>query len=167
MSYGWKFVTLYRRQVSRPSPRKSKMAVWGGLTNSCEKKGSEKQRRKGKIYPCEKLIAAATAAKSLQSCPTPCDPTDGSPPGSPVPGTLQESTLEWVATEKLIRIWQLSILEMTGRREENTILAFFLKRNKQTMFHCLTFVLRNIFKYHITYVRHMILMTSQKFYGWQ
>ena len=33
--------------------QKSKMAVWGGLTNSCEKKGSKKQRRKGKIYPCE------------------------------------------------------------------------------------------------------------------
>ena len=33
--------------------KKSKMAVWEGLTNSCEKKGSEKQRRKGKIYPFE------------------------------------------------------------------------------------------------------------------
>jgi len=33
--------------------QKNKMAVWGGLTNSCEKKGSEKQRRKGKIYPFE------------------------------------------------------------------------------------------------------------------
>ena len=42
--------------------------------------------------------AAATAtAKSLQSCPTLCDPTDGSPPGSPVPGVLQTRTLEWVA----------------------------------------------------------------------
>ena len=41
--------------------------------------------------------AAATAAKSLQSCPTLCDPTDGSPPGSPVPGILQARTLEWVA----------------------------------------------------------------------
>jgi len=41
--------------------------------------------------------AAAAAAKSLQSCPTLCDPTDGSPPGSPVPGILQERTLEWVA----------------------------------------------------------------------
>ena len=51
--------------------QKSKMAVWGGLTNSCEKKGSEKQGRKGKIYPCEKLI----------------------------------------------RIWQLSILEMTVREK--------------------------------------------------
>ena len=41
--------------------------------------------------------AAATPAKSLQSCPTLCDPIDGSPPGSPVPGTLQAKTLEWVA----------------------------------------------------------------------
>ena len=39
----------------------------------------------------------AAAAKSLQSCPTLCDPRDGSPPGSPVPGILQARTLEWVA----------------------------------------------------------------------
>ena len=41
--------------------------------------------------------AAAAAAKLLQSCPTLCDPMDGSPPGSPVPGILQARTLEWVA----------------------------------------------------------------------
>ena len=41
--------------------------------------------------------AAAAAAKSLQSCLTLCNPIDGSPPGSPVPGILQERTLEWVA----------------------------------------------------------------------
>ena len=41
--------------------------------------------------------AAAAAAKSLQSCPTLCDPIDGSPPGSPVPGILKARTLEWVA----------------------------------------------------------------------
>ena len=40
---------------------------------------------------------AAAAAKSLQLCPTPCDPIDGSPPGSDVPGILQARTLEWVA----------------------------------------------------------------------
>ena len=40
---------------------------------------------------------AAAAAKSLQSCPTLCDPIDGSPPGSPVPGILQARTLQWVA----------------------------------------------------------------------
>ena len=43
------------------------------------------------------LDAAAAAAKSLQSCPTLCDPIDSSSPGSPVPGILQARTLEWVA----------------------------------------------------------------------
>ena len=47
------------------------------------------------VQGCESTAAAA--AKSLQSCPTLCDPTDGSPLGSPVPGTLQARTLEWVA----------------------------------------------------------------------
>ena len=42
-------------------------------------------------------IPVAAAAKSLQSCPTLYDPTDGSPPGSSVPGILQASILEWVA----------------------------------------------------------------------
>ena len=46
------------------------------------------------VYP---LTAAADAAKSLQSCPTLCDPIDGSPQGSPLPGILQGRTLEWVA----------------------------------------------------------------------
>ena len=41
-------------------------------------------------------VKAAAAAKSLQSCPTLCDPIDGSPPGSPVTGILQARTLEWV-----------------------------------------------------------------------
>ena len=40
-------------------------------------------------------VAAAAAAKPLQSCLTLCDPRDGSPPGSPVPGILQARTLEW------------------------------------------------------------------------
>ena len=43
------------------------------------------------------FLNPATATKSLQSCPTLCDPIDGSPPGSPVPGILQARTLEWVA----------------------------------------------------------------------
>ena len=43
------------------------------------------------------LVTAAAAAKSLQSCPTLCDPIDGSTPGCPVPGILQARTLEWVA----------------------------------------------------------------------
>ena len=49
-----------------------------------------------KVGPDSKVLSAA-AAKSLQSCPTLCDPIDGSPPGSPIPGILQARTLEWVA----------------------------------------------------------------------
>ena len=45
----------------------------------------------------EHVAAAAAAAKSLQSCPTVCDPIDCSPSGSPIPGILQARTLEWVA----------------------------------------------------------------------
>ena len=63
---------------------------------------------------------AAAAAKSLQSCPTLCDPLDGSPPGSPIPGILQTRTLEWVAIsfsnawkwkvklKSLSRVWLLA-----------------------------------------------------------
>ena len=46
---------------------------------------------------CMCFMYPAAAAKSLQSCLTLCDPTDGSPPGSPVSGILQARTLEWVA----------------------------------------------------------------------
>ena len=49
------------------------------------------------LYYCAIWDSLAAAAKSLQSCPTLCNPTDGSPPGSPVPRILQARTLEWVA----------------------------------------------------------------------
>ena len=56
----------------------------------------------GVSWVCEILVinfvkVIYAAAKLLQSCPTLCDPIDGSPPGSPVPGILQARTLEWVA----------------------------------------------------------------------
>ena len=53
--------------------------------------------KKKKCKKAKWLATAAAAAKSLQSCPTLCDPIDGSPLGSPVPGILQARTLEWVA----------------------------------------------------------------------
>ena len=66
-----------------------------------------KANRRGKIGSSDRFYflglqnhcgqTAAAAAKSLQSCPTLCDPTDSSPPGSPVPGILKARTLEWVA----------------------------------------------------------------------
>ena len=51
----------------------------------------------GKVMSLLFNIISAAAAKSLQSCPTLCDPIDSSPPGFPVPGILQARTLEWVA----------------------------------------------------------------------
>ena len=56
--------------------------------------------RQGLQYQCPAIVNGkkdAAAAKSLQSCPTLCDPIDSSPPGSPIPGILQARTLEWVA----------------------------------------------------------------------
>ena len=54
----------------------------------------EKGKRNTDVYV---VFIFTAAAKSLQSCPTLCDPIDGSPPGSPIPGILQARTLEWVA----------------------------------------------------------------------
>ena len=71
-------------------------------------------------WGCKESDTAAAAAKSLQSCPTLCDPIDGSPPGSPIPGILQARTLEWVAIsfsnawkwkvkgKSLSRVWLLA-----------------------------------------------------------
>ena len=56
----------------------------------------DKENIVNNVKSMETLYAAA-AAKLLQSCPTLCDPIDGSPPGSPIPGILQARTLEWVA----------------------------------------------------------------------
>ena len=72
-NYGQRFVTLYRRQWPRPSPRKinakrGKMIVWEGLTNSWEKKESERQRRKGKIYPFECRVPK-NSKERLESLP--------------------------------------------------------------------------------------------------
>ena len=49
------------------------------------------------LIELQTTLLLLAAAKSLQSCSTQCDPIDGSPPGSPVPGILQARTLEWVA----------------------------------------------------------------------
>ena len=60
------------------------------------------------------FLAAAATAKSLQSCPTLCNPTDGSPPGSPVPGILQARTLEWVAISfSNVRKWKVKVKSLS------------------------------------------------------
>ena len=83
---------------------------------SVQKKPAERHSEKWKCcYPLEwgrrkgsRLLAAATAAKSLQSYPTLCDPIDGSPPGSSVPGILQARTLEWVAIS-FSNVWKWKV----------------------------------------------------------
>ena len=59
--------------------------------------GQDVKYHKTWVISISETLAAAAAAKSLQSCPTLCDPIDGSPPGSPIPGSLQARILEWVA----------------------------------------------------------------------
>ena len=77
------------------------------------------EKRTNSFWDSDSYCVAAAAAKSLQSCPTLCDPIDGSLPGSPVPGTLQARTLGWVAisfsnawkwkvkVKSLSRVWLL------------------------------------------------------------
>ena len=66
-------------------------------------------------YQC----AAATAAKSLQSCPTLCNPIDCSPPGSAVPGILQARTLEWVAISFSIMLFIMCVVNKIYERFGN------------------------------------------------
>ena len=69
--------------------------IWGKLwTETRDANLKTSTSKEGTVFLA---AAAAAAAKSLQSCPTLCDPIDGSPPGSPVPGILQARTLEWIA----------------------------------------------------------------------
>ena len=67
------------------------------MKEESEKVGLKLNIQKKKIMASGPIAAAATAAKSLQSCLTLCDPIDGGPLGSSVPGILQTRVLEWVA----------------------------------------------------------------------
>ena len=92
------------QSLNREDPLEKKIAIhssilawkipWTEEPGSLHSMGSQ---RVGLDLATEHACTWVHAAKSLQSCPTPCDPIDGSPPGSPVPGILQAKTLEWVA----------------------------------------------------------------------
>ena len=74
------------------------MAYAGKVASARLSSGSNVQPRREECVVKEfEYAAAAAAAKSLQSCPTLCDPIDGSPPGSTIPGILQARPLGWVA----------------------------------------------------------------------
>ena len=76
-----------------PKPHFHHYNTWGLLANSYVP-GSSLRRFSALSYL---ILMLVPAAKSLQSCPTLCDPLDGSPPGSPVPGILRARALEWGA----------------------------------------------------------------------
>ena len=98
--WSWSFYT-YRRSCPRTSSILclfriwSKLERWESSISGCLMNWPNFFLKKLSLWSV--AAAAAAAAKSLQLCPTLCDPTDGSPPGSPVSGILQERTLEWVA----------------------------------------------------------------------
>ena len=84
--------------------QKDRLCLASGLLHTCSFGGAPREDMEAPcpfLIPCPvhlfHLTIPAAAAKSLQSCPTLCDPIDGSPPGSSVPGILQARTLEWVA----------------------------------------------------------------------
>ena len=80
----------------------------------------KKVEKGGSVIAGKPTSTDAAVAKSPQLCPTLCDPIDGSPPGSPVPGILQARTLEWVAiTEGKIKSFLLSNPQQICRNQDN------------------------------------------------
>ena len=79
-----------------PNPTSKDFFLWVPCSEECTYTRSQLAE--------QKLAAAAAAAKSLQSCPTLCDPRDSSPSGFPVPGILQARTLEWVAVLQSMKV---------------------------------------------------------------
>ena len=88
-----KQVQLLQRTVWRFLKTKNRTAIWTCWAHIWRKTWSKRIH----APQCSLQHCLLLTAKSLQSCPTLCDPTDGSPPGSPVPGIPQARTLEWVA----------------------------------------------------------------------
>ena len=82
------------------------------------------------------LPAAAAAAKSLQSCPTLCDPRDGSPPGSPVPGILQARSLEWVAISfsnaSLPQFWTCFFFFLIETAQNLVLILYIITQNQNS-----------------------------------
>jgi len=92
-------------------------------------------------------VCAAAAAKSLQSCPILCDPIDGSPPGSPVPGILQARTLEWVAIS----------FSNTGHKNDFLRFCFCSLKRKQKWTQLNALVLRiNMDWYFLLYIMEKV-----------
>ena len=92
VSEWWKYNIIICISHLLPTLCSISSAVWHWTWGKYLHHGNAKATNQGPFFSL-----AAAAAKSHQSCPTLCDPIDGSPPGSPFPGILQARTLEWVA----------------------------------------------------------------------
>ena len=86
---------------------------------------SRQEHWSGLPFPSPLWLPAAAAVKSLQSCPTLCDPVDGSPPGSSVPGILQARILEWVAISFSSGLKLTMVYTRSGDGVNCTLLACF------------------------------------------
>ena len=84
---------IFKEKVKMIFPSKKNLIQM--KTNRMNSISQEDVSTMGEQFPS--ALSAAAAAKSLQSCPTLCNPIDSSPPGSPIPGILKARTLEWVA----------------------------------------------------------------------
>ena len=91
-------------------------------------------------------ITAAAAAKSLQSCPTLCDPIDGSPPGFPVPGILQARALEWVAIS-FSNVWKWKVKVKSAPTNFIILGAIYSFFNKKSFYE----TVNNVTLFGITY----------------
>ena len=112
----WQWLTFPSLGSSTAVTSSSTAGTPAGLCSSHQVATISCLSQRPRLFPA----AAAAAAKSHQSCPTLCDPIDGSPPGSSVPGILQARTLEWdaisfsnawkwkVKVKSLSRVWLLA-----------------------------------------------------------
>ena len=90
--WGWSCAGSLSRSSTEDPGGEGSMLQWLGTGGTEMRSGSPRS-----VKEVSTAGLPVAAAKSLQSCPTLCDPIYGSPPGSPVPGILQARTLEWVA----------------------------------------------------------------------
>ena len=111
--------------ITKSQATQQKLFTWCSNSKRTDQESTLLSHRENSLTECLLctiwiIIYCPAAAKSLQLCPTLCEPVDGSPPGSPVPGIVQARTLEWVAisfsnawkwkvkVKSLSRIWLLA-----------------------------------------------------------
>ena len=104
---------VFTEVIKESEMRSSSWSIWAGLQSN--------DVSFSQFPPVDLSRGTAAAAKSLQSCPTLCDPIDGSPPGSPVPEILQARTLEWAAISfSNVGKWKVKVKSLSRVRLPET-----------------------------------------------